>query len=279
MVKAMFMFIIKCFKDGGYYGHHNPSGIEESLLILNLTWTTPTPEIKLLINQNFDIIDSLTWVLECDSNHINDHVAMKTHAMLLMKSIIEFTSSNLLERLKHDFFNLIIKVIRDRISHKAIKAALHVLIDVCPWGRNRQKIVESGAVFELIQLELERPEKKTTELIFSLLAHLCSCADGRSEFLGHAGGIAMVTKRLLRVSPGTDDRAVQILALIAKFSGTKDVLMEMLRVGAVSKLCMVIQADCATYLKAKARGVLRLHSNVWNNSPCIAVYLLTWYPR
>ena len=143
------------------------------------------------------------------------------------------------------------------------------------------QILEAGAVFELVELELElkKPEKHTTELIFGLLAHLCACADGRAQLLKHAGGIAMVAKRILRVSQVTDNRALHIFTLVSKFSATNEVLMEMLRVGAVSKLCMVLQADSDKYLKGKAREVLRLHSHVLNNSPCIAVYLLTKDPR
>lgn len=131
------------------------------------------------------------------------------------------------------------------------------------------KTVEAGAVFELVELEINGVEKNMSELLFCLLAHLCSCADGRAQLLKHAGGIAMVAKRMFKVSPGTDDRAVQILSLIGKFSATDEVVAEMMRVGAVLKLCMVLQVDYAPYLKKKAREILKLHSNVWNNSPCM----------
>ncbi|CAL5354192.1 hypothetical protein CsSME_00042392 [Camellia sinensis var. sinensis] len=268
-IKAMVLFVTRCFKEG------KTSGLEEALKILHLIWT-PTTENKHLLNENFDLIDSILWVLKYD---MENHVAVKTSAMLVLKIIIEVVSSSLIERLKPHFFIEIVNVLRVQISPQATKAALNVLIEVCPWGRNRSKIVETGAVFELIELELNKPEKHVSELIFCLLAHLCSCADGREKLLKHAGGVAMLAKRILRVSPGTDDRAIHVLSLISKFSATNDVLMEMLRVGAVSKLCMVLQADSPKYLKNKAREVLRLHARVWNNSPCIAVYLLTKDPR
>ncbi|KAJ7012278.1 E3 ubiquitin-protein ligase PUB24-like [Populus alba x Populus x berolinensis] len=217
VAKAMVLFIIKCFKEG------KTTGLEEGLRILYLIWNQ-SQEIMSLVRENQEFIDSLTWILRCK---IDNHVAVKTHAMLVL---------------------------------------------------NRIKIVEANAVFELIELELEKPERNITELIFNLLAQLCSCADGREQFLKHAGSIAMLSKRVLRVSPATDDRAVHILDSISKFSARDEAVLEMLRVGAVSKLCMLIQADCAPYLKKKARGILRLHSNTWKNSPCIAVYLLTRYP-
>ncbi|KAA8544356.1 hypothetical protein F0562_022376 [Nyssa sinensis] len=268
MIKAMVLLIIKCFKEG------IRKGLEEALRILHLIWT-PTVENKQLVKENFEFIESIIWVLECE---VDNHVEVKSQAVLVLKMIIEFASANLLERLKLDFFKQIVKVLKEKITQQATKALLHVLIEVCPWGRNRVKIVDAGAVFELIELELRNQEKKTTELIFSLLAHLCSCADGRAQLLKHAAGIAMVSKKILRVSPATDDRAVHILSLISKFSATHEVLLEMLKVGTVSKLCMVLQANSEKHTKNEAREALRLHSNVWNNSPCIAVYLLTKDP-
>ncbi|GMY15731.1 E3 ubiquitin-protein ligase PUB24-like [Fagus crenata] len=271
VAKEMCLLIMRFLREG------RKAGLEEALRILRLIWS-PKPELKNLVNENYDFIDSLIWVLHCE---IDNHVVVKAEAMLVLKMAIGVANSSRLERLKLDFFKTIIMVLRGKICHsqQAIKSALHVLIEACPWGRNRLKIVEAGAIFELIELELENPEKNITELIFNVLSQLCSSADGRAEFLRHAGSMALVSKRILRVSSATDDRAIHILSLIAKFSATNEVIQEMLRVGAVTKLCMVMQADCAMYLKEKARGVLKLHSIVWNNSPCIAVYLLTRHQR
>ncbi|XVE59673.1 hypothetical protein DITRI_Ditri05aG0064800 [Diplodiscus trichospermus] len=269
VAKAVILLLIRCYKEGRIIG------LEEALKILYLIWT-PSAEIKALVSENCDLIDCLTWILGRD---IENPVVVKTHAMLVLKKVIEVANTRLLEKLKPEFFKEMLRVMKLKFSQQATKSALQILIEACLWGRNKSKIVEANAIFELIEYELEKPEKNITELIFNLLAHLCSCADGRAQFVRHAGSIAMVAKRILRVSPATDDQAVLILSLISKYSATKEVLLEMLRVGAVTKLCMVIQADCAAYLKVKARGVLRLHSNLWNNSPCIAVYLLTRYQR
>ncbi|PPE01626.1 hypothetical protein GOBAR_DD01343 [Gossypium barbadense] len=151
-----------------------------------------------------------------------------------------------------------------------MNAALHALLIACPWGRNRLMMVESGAVSALIELELGSPEKRTTELIVGILFHLCCCADGRAEFLSHKGGLAVVAKRIMKVSPTADDRAVFILSLISKFVATNSVLEEMVEVGTVTKLCMMLQVDStAPYLKEKAMGILRSHTDEWRKFPCI----------
>lgn len=133
-------------------------------------------------------------------------------------------------------------------------------------------MVECGAVFDLIEIALVTPPEKrnTTELVFSILANLCGCADGRERFVSHRGGVAVVAKRMMRVSAVVDVRAVMILSLVCKYySSNGGVFEEMMDVGAVSKLCMLIQADTASYLKVKAREILRSYAHEWKNYSCI----------
>lgn len=275
VTKAMVMVIKKKFKEG------NTNGLEEGLKIIRLLWNEAMINnmMKPLVGKNMDFINSLTWILKIyiDANNFE----MVNEVMPLLKLTIDVVDSNLLGNLNIEFFVTMVRVLRKRglYSKQAIKSALYVLIETCPLGRNRTKIVEAGGITELIELELEKPEKNVTELVFNLLAHLCSCADGREQFMRHGAGIAMISKRILRVSATTDDLAIQVLSVIAKNSTSKEFVLEMLQVGAVSKLCMVMQADCASYLKEKARDILRLHSTTWNNSPCIQLYLLTRHQR
>ncbi|PIN03115.1 Ubiquitin--protein ligase [Handroanthus impetiginosus] len=269
MAKAMVLFILRCFKEG------QTLGLEKALRILQLTWSQKA-ENKQLVGDNLDFIHSILWVLNS-----NMEKAVKIQALMALRTVLDASNWSLMQRLNLDFFRKMVKLLKENVntSQQAVKSLLNILIQTCPSGRNRTKIVEAGAVFELIEMELSSPEKKISELIFCLLAQLCSCADGRQQLLKHAGGVAVMAKRLLRVSPATDDAALSVIESLARFAATREVAMEMLRVGAVSKLCMVLQADCAGYLKKKAREILRLHSNVWSNSPCIQVYLVTRYPK
>lgn len=265
--KSMVSFVLRCFND------ESLAGVGLALRILRLTWA-PTAENKQIVEENLEFLQSISWIL--NSNIENP---AKTEALVVLKNVVEVANWSFLQTLKPCFFKEMVKLIRKNISAQATRAVLKILIQSCPAGRNRMKIVDAGAAHELIEMELGSPEKKTTELIFCLLAQLCSCADGRQQFLRHAGGVGVVAKRMLRVSPATDDRALCIYESIARFSATRAVVAEMLTVGGVTKLCMFLQADCEGYLKKKAREILRLHSKAWSNSPCIQVYLLTRYAR
>ncbi|XP_051113570.1 E3 ubiquitin-protein ligase PUB24-like [Andrographis paniculata] len=265
VAKAMVAFVSRSFQDGKILA------VDLAVRILRRTWT-PTAEI---VGEDVaTFIQAILWILNTGIEN-----QAKILAVIVLKNVTEIANSNLLERFEPYFFTETVLLLRKNISPAATRATLQILIKACESGRNKVKTVEAGAVFDLIEIEIGKPERKTTELIFSLLAILCSCADGRHQLLKHAGGIAVAAKRLLRVSPSADDRILCVLEWIARRSATREVVLEMLRVGGVTKLCMVLQADCAEYLKTKARAILRLHSGAWGNSPCIQVYLLTRDPR
>jgi hypothetical protein len=151
-------------------------------------------------------------------------------------------------------------------------------VELLPWGRNRIKAVEGGAVLVLIELLFDVSERRACELILTGLDQLCGCAEGRAELLNHGAGVAIVSKKILRVSHVASDRGVRILSSICRYSANSRVLHEMLQVGAVSKLCLVLQVDSNFKTKEKAKEILKLHAAVWKNSTCIPVPLLSSYP-
>ncbi|KAK4281726.1 hypothetical protein QN277_013187 [Acacia crassicarpa] len=258
--KAMVLFILDCFKK-----RQIREGLEEALSLLQFV-KIPPEEITLLLQQNDQVLDSLTWVLGFEI--VDNSVTLKSHAITVLKNIVQKASSGVMERLKPEFFETIVKVLRNGISLQGMNAGLKVLLAACPWGRNRELMVKSGAVHELIEIELGMPEKRTTELILEIQFHLCSCANGRAQFASHRGGIAVLTDRILKVSPAADERAIFVLSLVSKSSASQVIIQEMVQLGTLCKLCMLLQADHPSYLKDKAMEILKSHSEVWKNSPC-----------
>ncbi|KAK1589453.1 hypothetical protein Q3G72_034281 [Acer saccharum] len=230
---------------------------------------------NLIINNNGDeFVESLVQVLKHEKNYQS-----RAYATILLKSIFDVADpTQLMTSAKLEFFTEIVKVLHDQISQQASKAALKLLMELCPWGRNRIKAVEGGAVSALIDLLLDVTEKRACELILNVLDQLCRCAEGRAELLKHGAGLAIVSKKILRVSHVASNRAVRILSSVCRFSATPRVLQEMLQVGVVSKLCLVLQVDASFKTKEKAKEILKLHSRVWRGSSCIPTHLFSAYP-
>ncbi|KAK1416295.1 hypothetical protein QVD17_32084 [Tagetes erecta] len=273
VVSAMFTFLVSC-----YTRNCINSGLKEALNILYLVRITRNEAHSILAKHDW-FISLLTWVLDLDHACDDAHTTLKFHAIVLLKDVIQYAKSHVLERLNRDFFKTIVLNLQyqktNNLDH-GTKEILEIMLSTCTWPRNCSKLTDLGVVFELVEVELGSPEKAITELVMSILFHLCSLADGRAQLLGHAGGIAMITKRIGRVSQKVGERAVMIISLISKFSGTREVVQEMVKVGTVEKLCMVLQVySLNSYTRDTARDILKRHFNVWNGSSCLDVTLLT----
>ncbi|MED6186128.1 hypothetical protein PIB30_063847 [Stylosanthes scabra] len=227
---------------------------------------------KLINNESLRFLESLLQALKHGS------CQSRAYATLLLKSAFAVSNPIQLISVKTELFVEIVRVIRDRISQQAHKAALKIMVELCPWGRNRIKAVEAGVVSVLVEVLLDSTERRTCELALMALDQLCGCAEGRAELVNHGAGIAVVSKKILRVSRAASERGVRVLASICRYCGSGRVVQEMLQVGAVNKLCLVLQVDSGLKSKERAKEILKLHSNVWKNSPCIPLPLLSSYP-
>ncbi|CAL4896803.1 unnamed protein product [Urochloa decumbens] len=241
-------------------------------------------------NHLHDLFDAATDVLDALEPGSGTGDAARASAVRLLDAVTESCGAPVLERLRPELFRAVTAVVRDRVfvSPGATRSALRALLHACPVGRNRALAMEAGAAHEAIELLLDAPPpplsaagasggRRVTELAMALLAELCACADGRAAVAAHPAGFAVVARRLLRVSAAADACAVRVLAAVGGRAASPEVLREMARVGAVGKLCCVLQADCDGAVKEAARAVLRLHSAVWSGSPCVSSYLLSRY--
>ncbi|KAE8691743.1 E3 ubiquitin-protein ligase PUB22 [Hibiscus syriacus] len=228
--------------------------------------------LKRIVDNDNEFVESLVQILK------NGSYQSRAYATILLNNVFQVADPIHLISPTPEFLAEIVRTLRDQISQQATKAALKLLMELCPWGRNRIKAVEEGAVFVLVELLLESSSKRVSELALIVLDQLCGCAEGRAEFMIHGAGIAMVSKKIFRVSHAASERAVRILSSICRFSATSRVLQEMLQVGVVAKLCLVLQLDNGYKTKEKAREILKLHARVWRNHSCIPSHLLSYYP-
>ncbi|PAN06366.1 hypothetical protein PAHAL_1G259000 [Panicum hallii] len=226
-----------------------------------------------ILGREPDFLDTLTSVLRRPSYR------SRTYGILLLKSLIAVMEPTRLMTVSADLVHEVVRVVSDRVSSKAVKAALHVLCRLCPWGRNRVKAVEAGAVATLVELLLDEGGRRVTELAVVAIDHLCGCAEGRSDLVAHPTGLAVVSKKAMRVSLVATESAVRALHAVARHSPTPAVLQEMLAVGVVAKLMLVLQVDAGEKTRLRAKEMLKAHARVWKDSPCLQAHLKASYPR
>ncbi|CAN6248555.1 unnamed protein product [Urochloa humidicola] len=230
-----------------------------------------------------DLIDALASVLRWPASH-----RARTQGMHLLKAALAAAQPTRLGSASADLIEAVVAVIADRAAPmppKAVKLALHVLCRLCPWGRNRIKAVEAGAMAALVELLLDHGcggsngGKRAGELAAVAIDHLCGCAEGRQELVSHPAGLAAVARAATRLSPAGTESAVRALHAVARHAATPAVLQEMLAVGVVARLLFLVQAGAAGERpRERAREMLRMHARVWRGSPCLAPHLASSYP-
>jgi hypothetical protein len=226
-----------------------------------------------VLDTHGDFLDALASVLRCPSYR------SRAHGVLLLRSMTSAVLPARLATVSADLVREVVRVVSDRVSSKAVRAALHVLCRLCPWGQNRVKAVEAGAVAALVELLLDEGGPRAAELAVVAVDHLCGCAEGRAELLAHPARLAVVSKRAMRVSPAATESAVRALHAVTRHAPTPAVLQEMLAVGVVANLLLVLlQPDAGERAKVRAREMLRAHARVWKDAPCLQQYLKASYP-
>ncbi|KAL6614111.1 hypothetical protein ACP70R_036381 [Stipagrostis hirtigluma subsp. patula] len=233
----------------------------------------PEPELVAAVARHPNLGEALTAVLR------SPNLKSRANAAQLVRSLSDVAWPAWVIGLSQELLAEVVRVVRDRISTRATKAALHALAALCPYGRTRVKIVSAGAMPAIVDLLLDDPDRRVCELALAALDRLCTCAEGRAELVAHAAGLAVVGKKVLRVSEAASERAVRVLRSVARHAATPAVLQEMAQAGVVAKLCLALRSEqCGVRTKEKAHEVLKLHSRVWRSSPCLSPKLLALYP-
>ncbi|XP_048533984.1 E3 ubiquitin-protein ligase PUB23-like [Triticum urartu] len=248
------------------------SSPEEDALSVICSLKPSKKSLVRILEKNGDFLDTLVYMLRRPSYR------SRCYGILLLKAMVSVMEPARLMAVRTEVVLEVVRVVSDRVSTKAVKAALHVLCRLCPWGRNRVKAVEAGAMTVLVELLLDEGGRHPTELAVVAIDHLCGCAEGRSDLVAHPAGLAVVAKKAMRISLTTTESAVRALHAVARHSPTPAVLQEMLAVGVVAKLLLVLQVDAGERARAKAKELLKMHARVWKDSPCMQAHLKAHYP-
>ncbi|XP_015691450.2 E3 ubiquitin-protein ligase PUB23-like [Oryza brachyantha] len=262
----------------------NESSPEEAALIILHSLKLTEESLKRVLEGSGgdDFLDTLACVLRRPS------YLSRMQGIHLLRSAVSAMPPARLTSASAELVDGVVRVIADRLSAKAVKVALTVLCRLCPWGRNRVKAVEAGAVSALVRLLLDEGcggcngggDRRACELAIVAVDHLCGCAEGRLELVAHPAGLAVLSCAATRLSAAGTESAVRALHAVARHSATPAVLQEMLAVGVVARLLFLLQVGASgDRTRARAREMLKMHARVWRDSPCLASHLNASYPR
>ena len=204
----------------------------------------------------------------------------RLHSIMLLKTLSGSGQKRLQQLVMNtdeDLIGGLLQLMTEEVCPQSTVSSLEFLMAICyPSRKNRIKAIETGAIYVLIE-PLPESQGITCEKMLCLLDIFCECAEGRAATIDHAMGIASISKKILRVSQAATKKAVRILWSLCKSSPTPGLLKEMVQIGAICKLCMLLQLECTSKTKHKASEILRSQGKYWRSSPCVLWHLFTMY--
>ncbi|KMZ69622.1 U-box domain-containing protein [Zostera marina] len=151
----------------------------------------------------------------------------------------------------------IVDLVKNPISPTMTKSTLFTsffLVEIAA-----SKFAKAGMVDVLINL-LVNSDKSTTEKALEVLDGICNCEMGIDLVQSHALAVAVLVKKMFRVSDIATDLVVSVLWKISKTHGSdlERCLSEALRVGAFQKLLLLLQVGCGENTKRKVTELMKI---------------------
>ncbi|KAJ6808471.1 E3 ubiquitin-protein ligase PUB23 [Iris pallida] len=186
----------------------------------------------------------------------------RLHTMAVLQKLSRTSKDWMLSDQQVDVARPLLELLSDEVSARLSSCALDVLTEVVAASKkNRNKAIEAGAVCVLVELLPDASQHKC-ERILLLLSKLCDCPEGRAAFADHGLGVAVVSKKILRVSELGTKLGVKILSKVCNFVPTDKVIDDMVVFGAVRKLFCLLHVDGRSSTKDKAMGMIRVRGGV-----------------
>ncbi|KAJ6370835.1 hypothetical protein OIU77_001358 [Salix suchowensis] len=120
---------------------------------------------------------------------------------------------------------------------------------------------EMGLVSVIIEILVDG-DKSICEKALGVLDHICDCREGREKAYENALIVAVLIKKILRLSDLASELSVSILWKLFKNSQDRSedggVVVEALQTGAFQKLLVLLQVGCGESTKEKLKELLKL---------------------
>ncbi|AES72877.1 E3 ubiquitin ligase PUB14 [Medicago truncatula] len=165
------------------------------------------------------------------------------------------------QKLVHEIVQVVFNKNYDKVSEAAIKA----LSALCSLESNKESLVKGGAINGIITYisRCENRQKNLAPLAMATMKKLLVLESGKEALVNHVNGIETLVKMVFKVcNQECSESAVEILSIVCSdFGSAREVAIG---AGVLSQLLFLLQSQCGTKTKTKARMLLKLLRSKWN---------------
>ncbi|KAG5035898.1 hypothetical protein AAZX31_04G193800 [Glycine max] len=159
-------------------------------------------------------------------------------------------------------------VVLVRQNCEVSKVAIKAMLALCSLQSNRENLVREGAIDGVITYisGCETRQKNAAPLAMAIIKKLLVLESAKEALVNHPNGVETLVKMVFRVcNQECSESAVGILAIICcDFGRARE---EAIEAGVLTQLLFLLQSQCGTKTKTKARMLLKLLRSKWIEEP------------
>ena len=148
------------------------------------------------------------------------------------------------------------------------KAAIRAMSALCSLQSNRESLVRAGAIDGIIKYisGSETRQKNLAPMAMGIIEKLLVLESAKLALVNHPNGIETLVKMVFRVcNQDCSESAVGVLLILCRdFGRARE---EAIGAGVLTQLLLLLQSQCGTRTKTKARMLLKLLRSKWNDEP------------
>lgn len=159
-------------------------------------------------------------------------------------------------------------VVLVRQGSEVSKVAIKALSALCSLQSNRENLVREGAIDGVIAYisGCETRQKNLAPLAMAIIKKLLVLESAKEALVNHPNGVETLVKMVFRVcNQECSESAVGVLSIICSdFGRARE---EAIGAGVLTQLLFLLQSQCGTKTKTKARMLLKLLRSKWIEEP------------
>ena len=167
----------------------------------------------------------------------------------------------------HKLVHEIVLVVRQ--NSEASEDAVKAISALCSLQSNRESLVRGGAIdgiITYISSGSERGHKNLAPLALTVLEKLLELGSAREALVNHPNGVETLVNMVFRVSDQEcSESAVEVLLIVC--GDYRRAREEAIGAGVMTRLLLLMQSNCGTTAKSKARMLLKLLKSKWTEGP------------
>ncbi|EHA8592282.1 putative U-box domain-containing protein 26 [Cocos nucifera] len=165
------------------------------------------------------------------------------------------------------FLQVVVSLLHNESESRAAEAAARAISSISLLEANRGNVIKEGVIDGLITYLSLNSAQKSACLALATLELLLGLEAGKQVVIKNPNAVQVLVKLVFRVSCNQEGSENAIGSLLIMCCNSARVRIEAVNAGLLTQLLLLLQSQCSSRAKTKARALLKLLRSMWAEDP------------